>query len=344
MSDTIRYTLVTPVYNALPYLSECVESILSQTAPNWELILVDDGSTDGSAELCDRYAEIDRRIRAVHQANAGSAAARNRGLDMASGDWIAFFDADDWIERNCLETLSPCLDGGYDLILFAYEEVRGGKRLRPQGCRVRRELDRQDFELLVKDSIDTEKSGDFSPFRAQFWTKLYRTAFLRGHGIYADPELRMNQDVVFNLYVYTYAEKAVFLPEVLYHYRILPNSTCHRYSGEQVKLIRKTLYAIRQYVEVFHPGGEYALMYQKRILASLASACVLDFCHRDNPKPYRERRAEFLRLRDNEPYRSALNAKAIRSFSLQKQVCMWLLRFRLFGLLNFALRTLKYAE
>ena len=98
-------SIIVPVYNVKEYLAECVESIRRQTLSEIEIILVDDGSTDGSAELCDNYANMDKRIQALHQANGGSTRARNTGLSASKGDYIGFIDSDDWIEPNMYEEL-----------------------------------------------------------------------------------------------------------------------------------------------------------------------------------------------------------------------------------------------
>jgi glycosyltransferase involved in cell wall biosynthesis len=98
-------SVIVPVYNVMEYLQRCVESILSQTYNNLEVILVNDGSTDGSGELCDEFGRKDDRIRVIHQENAGVSAARNAGLDAALGEWIGFVDSDDWIEADMYKKL-----------------------------------------------------------------------------------------------------------------------------------------------------------------------------------------------------------------------------------------------
>lgn len=98
-------SVIVPVYNVKPYLEKCVDSIRNQTYQNLEIILIDDGSTDGSGALCEEYAKIDSRVVALHQKNAGQGAARNYGLEKAHGEWIGFVDADDWIDRNYYEKL-----------------------------------------------------------------------------------------------------------------------------------------------------------------------------------------------------------------------------------------------
>lgn len=90
----MKFTIVVPVYNVEKYLPDCVSSVLCQSFKDYEIILVDDGSTDGSGKLCDRYAEKDSRIKVIHQSNQGQAAARNAGIKVADGGYLFFFDAD----------------------------------------------------------------------------------------------------------------------------------------------------------------------------------------------------------------------------------------------------------
>jgi len=98
-------SIIIPVYNAKEYLRRCLDSILRQNYTNIEVLLIDDGSSDGSEAICDEYALLDKRIKVIHQKNTGVSAARNVGLDLAKGDYISFVDSDDWIENDLLETL-----------------------------------------------------------------------------------------------------------------------------------------------------------------------------------------------------------------------------------------------
>lgn len=100
-------SIIVPVYNVELYLDKCIQSILAQSYPNFELLLIDDGSSDGSKEICDKYAKLDSRIRVFHRINGGVSSARNAGLEKAKGDWIAFIDADDWVFPNFCRILWP---------------------------------------------------------------------------------------------------------------------------------------------------------------------------------------------------------------------------------------------
>ena len=100
-----RITVVVPVYKVEQYLVRCVDSILAQSYKNLEIILVDDGSPDKCGEMCDQYAELDNRVKVIHQKNQGLSAARNAGIDAATGDYISFIDSDDYVERRMIEVL-----------------------------------------------------------------------------------------------------------------------------------------------------------------------------------------------------------------------------------------------
>ena len=100
-----KVSVIVPVYNTRQYLGKCVESIIHQTYRHLEILLIDDGATDGSGELCDKYAEKDDRIRVVHQINKGISAARNKGLNLASGEYISLVDSDDYIEENIIKKM-----------------------------------------------------------------------------------------------------------------------------------------------------------------------------------------------------------------------------------------------
>ena len=124
MNDSVEISIVLPVYNVIDYLDECIKSILRQSNINFELIVVDDGSTDGSQILCDRYSESDSRIKVIHQKNAGLSAARNTGLNHAKGKYITFIDSDDFVGEKYIEVLYKIIiESCADISMCDYMEV-----------------------------------------------------------------------------------------------------------------------------------------------------------------------------------------------------------------------------
>lgn len=123
-------SVIVPVYNVRPYLEESLESVVSQTYQNLEILVIDDGSTDGSGEICDRFAENDSRIRVVHQENKGLGAARNVGLDLASGQVVSFLDSDDAFLPSAIEkALNAMIVTHADITLFKYKSVKTEGRM-----------------------------------------------------------------------------------------------------------------------------------------------------------------------------------------------------------------------
>lgn len=118
----MKFSIVVPVFNVEQYLSRCIESVLSQTFKDFELILVDDGSTDSSGAICDRYAEKDNRIRVIHKKNGGVSTARNTGIEISSGEYITFCDSDDYYKNMLLEIVAAYLeDSSVDLLSYNFD-------------------------------------------------------------------------------------------------------------------------------------------------------------------------------------------------------------------------------
>lgn len=134
-----KISVIVPVYNSGKFLHRCVDSILSQTYPEFELFLVDDGSTDDSPEICDAYAAGDSRVHVIHQPNQGQSVARNNAIDRMTGDWVLFVDSDDWIHRESLERLyNAAMEHNTKISIAGYAETTGAEpeilpeQLRPE--------------------------------------------------------------------------------------------------------------------------------------------------------------------------------------------------------------------
>ena len=131
-------SIIIPVYNVEKFLPQCIDSILAQTYKDFELILVDDGSPDGSPAICDSYAQRDERVRVIHQKNAGVSAARNNGIEHAKSEWISFVDSDDWVEPSYIEDFHLDEDDA-DMIVqgLEYYDNRNGqffKQIKVNNC------------------------------------------------------------------------------------------------------------------------------------------------------------------------------------------------------------------
>ena len=217
MKDTPLITVIVPVYNILEYLPRCVHSITAQTYQNLEIILVDDGSTDGTGALCDELAAEDRRIRVYHKENGGSSSARNLALKHASGEYVGFVDSDDYIAPGMYQRL---MDGIRKFSVSAAQtgrdEIDEKGNVLPNICEPPKE------PLMIEESRFMEElllhRGDCS-----FCTKLIRRDLFREDGF---PPDRLNEDFHLLVRMLPRMEKLVSLPEQYYHvfYRVGSNS------------------------------------------------------------------------------------------------------------------------
>lgn len=201
MMGYIMISVIIPVYNSAPYLEQCLNSVLSQTYPNLEVICVDDGSTDISKHIIQKFVEEDSRVILVSQPNSGVSTARNAGLDIAHGEYITFVDSDDEIEPDMYETL-------LDLLLRYKADIAhcGYKKMHLDGT-VKDVLGTG--ELLVQDSSEASKcliTGQH--FVGSPCTKLYKQELFSN--IRFVPELKINEDVLVNAQLFNRAQKIVF--------------------------------------------------------------------------------------------------------------------------------------
>lgn len=182
------YSVVIPVYEAKDSLNRCVRSWLNQTEPNLELILVDDGSTDGSGELCEQLAREDGRIRVIHQENAGVSAARNAGIRAAAGEFLMFTDSDDYVEADCLKRMSTARrEQDSDLVICGFHHLYDGADI----LKIPGETRTCEMERFAGDFLELyEKSYLNMP-----WNKLFRRKWLGQF----DTSLSLGEDLLFNL-------------------------------------------------------------------------------------------------------------------------------------------------
>lgn len=182
-------SIIVPVYNAEKYLNRCIDSILSQTMTDFELLLIDDGSKDNSGRICDEYAEKDARVRVFHKPNGGVSSARNLGLDNAKGKWITFVDADDRCSCDYLEHLLSKVDDDTDLIIsyaVICDSMVGGEKAEvyPEY-----RVNETNFERLF---VDSDMHWHTSP-----WAKLYRANIIYENGIRFNEMMHIGEDADF---------------------------------------------------------------------------------------------------------------------------------------------------
>ena len=215
-----KISVVVPVYNAEAYLEKCLNSILGQTYENLEIILVNDGSTDRSAEIIENYKNKDPRIVVINKENGGVSSARNRGIDVATGKFIIFVDADDYIENNMFETLEEDLfKNNVDISMCGYRNVDvNGNILYESKPMDEKYFDAATFKRYLFKS-------DY--FRDHIWNKLFRLEIIKEHNIRFNEDIHIKENVLFLLDFSKYAFRYSFGNEMLYNFLYNPNGQIH---------------------------------------------------------------------------------------------------------------------
>ncbi|SCH19957.1 glycosyltransferase family 2 protein [Romboutsia sp. 1001713B170207_170306_H8] len=218
MSKT-KVSIIVPIYNAERDLKCCIDSILSQTFEDIEVILVNDGSTDKSREICDEYAIKDKRIILIHKKNQGVSSARNLGIKESTGDYIMFCDSDDWIESDCIEKLySKIKDSNADIIYSGVyrEEYTNGKKIQDKVSGVSEEIfiKKEDFDKYLDYIIESIKSPFLSPC-----AKLYNASIIRNNNLKFDIDMVCFEDFCFNLKFLQNTKSMYLSKDIKYHYR-----------------------------------------------------------------------------------------------------------------------------
>lgn len=222
-----KVTVVIPVYNTKEYLEKCVSSIIEQTYQNIEVLLVDDGSTDGSSDLCDVLAEKDKRVRVIHKINGGAATARNLGIDEAEGKYIMFVDSDDWLDTDAVKTLVEHADkNDLDVIRFNYVREFEGKQLVKRNTFLEERVYSGDECLKVCRQILGLTGNELAHpesmnFLASSGFNMYRKSILQNTGARFIPiqEIGSFVDGLFNFSVFMNVRRFEFIDKPYYHYR-----------------------------------------------------------------------------------------------------------------------------
>lgn len=241
-------SIIMPVFNSASYLKKAIQCIMNKVFQR-ELILMDDGSTDGSSEICDEYAEKDERIIVFHQNNQGMCVARNKAIDLARGKYIAFMDNDDSCKKDMLEKSYEAAEKyGADLVKFGREAIvidKSGKIYERQ----ERKLDFSEYDRdgIRKNFITLRKKGVFSPV----WDGLYKKELILQNNILFDETLRYGEeDTIFCMQAVSVAEKLVLIPGIYYiHYIRLSHSASTKITDKALEKYFVSLQVMKTVME-----------------------------------------------------------------------------------------------
>lgn len=327
-------SIIVPVYKVPEtFLRQCIKSLIQQTLRDIEIILVDDGSPDRCGDICEEYALHDPRVKVIHKNNGGLSAARNTGFWAASGNFIMFVDADDWIEPDMCKVMYQ----------YAIE-----KKVQLVQCGLVREYKKKTktYTLpLEKGKIYSGKECanlraqllDFNANLATAYAKLIDRTFLLKKQIIHDEELKQGAEgLEFNFRLFKALESASFLDNTFYHYRYNPFSISAKTDEYNNQLVLKCFNKIKQMI-LDDPDREMLMKcFYNRMIYVIVSTVISGYFHPDYNKTYKNRKKGFLKYLCHPLIQETIKNANFKNISIQRKIIMFLIRYKIFPLLYLA--------
>lgn len=252
MTNTSLISIIVPVYNTESYLRNAIDSVLRQKYKNWELILVDDGSTDGSGRICDEYSENDSRIRVLHKSNSGVSDTRNKGLEIAKGEWIFFLDSDDNLFPNSLSNMIEwSKDADMVVGVFLMNITDPQRQFQERDSKAKKFIDKiVDAKGFVKSMINKKLS-----IAPTVFPKLYKTNIIRQNNLHYAADIYYAEDQLFLAqYVCCKETKSIHINNKIpvYQYNIWPGNATSKMEGKFNNRLFTDFVGFNRIYETYH--------------------------------------------------------------------------------------------
>lgn len=308
-----KISIIVPVYLSEPFLNQCVESLISQTLKEIEIILVNDGSPDNSLKICEYYSFNDQRVKIIDKKNGGAADALNRGTYAAEGDYLMYLDADDWVEQEtCEEALKAAVSYNADIVIWSYLNEYQNKTSKaiPEYDSVM--VFESEYLLnLRRRMIGLVGSELKNPIRTDSinagWAKLYRrTLFADKINYWVNSDIIGSSDVFFNIQIFSKSHKVVYINKFYNHYRRSnPNSLTANYNDTLFQKSLRLFELIENFISINKLGIEFNNALNNRIALSTINN-VLSICSPKNSSSNFEKLKNIKKVLNNPIYNTAL--------------------------------------
>lgn len=334
-----RISIIVPAYNIENYIKQCVDSLINQTYPNIEIIIVDDGSKDNTGYICDNYLS-DTRVKVIHTANKGIASARNTGISISTGEYIMFVDGDDWIGTDtCEKAVKAAEDNGSDLVMWSYTREYGNVSYRKNIYEEMMFFNNNDINKLFKRIIGLENEELRKPENADAlstaWCKLYKKEIILNNKIafISTKEVGPTEDLLFNVNIMPYIKRAVFINEWLYHYRKTNNaSLTASYRANMFTQLLESFGYIESLLKNFNLYEEYSQALNNRICFSIIGI-GLNELNSNNDKKFIQRIKYLNNVLSSEKYETAFEKFQLISLPLKWKAFFLCAKYRALPLL-----------
>lgn len=303
LSHKVKVSIIVPVYNVEKYLDRCMRSLLTQTLQDIEIILIDDGSPDGSGKKCDEYSRQDNRIKVIHKKNEGLGYARNSGMEIATGEYVAFVDSDDFVAHEMYEIMyaKACEKDMDALFAGYYIYSRSGKVTRMQ--EVSQEIiydDKKNRDNYLLQMIGSKPAyPKDSHFTMSVWRGIYKLDIIKKNKCRFPSERKViSEDIVFHIHFLHYATTIGMIPNCFYYYCENELSLTHLYREDRFEKVLKLLLTISDLFEKYRICDEN-YEYRDRLLLARARGAIRNVCNHADELGHCKTNKEIKKILDN---------------------------------------------
>lgn len=308
-----KISIVVPVYKVEKYIEKCLLGLTNQTFRDLEIILVDDGSPDNCGAICDKFAETDKRIKVIHKANGGVSAARNDGLEAATGQYVIFMDSDDYVPGTaCADLFAEAERTDADVVVGDVYQVLGEQEKYTKFYDYPFVSDDPAFktELIRADFFRNycpcpPKEGAAFGYGGP-WNKLVKRSLLMDHNIRFDLRVKgLYDDILYTAHVLANASKVAYIQKPVYCYRLVTGSLTQSYRPNMPEIASAIIGAFQEFIRLHGIDGRFDTAFHALVIRMLHYSIPRYYCNKSNPKNIFELSKELKRIMKSPEYAQA---------------------------------------
>lgn len=323
-----KVSVIIPVYNVENYIEECLNSVINQTYKNLEIILVDDGSPDGSGKICDEYAIKDERIKVIHKENGGLSSARNVALDIATGDYVAFVDSDDYVDENTFSQAVESLEQTEaDVCMFSHRAVTENGEVDYKLPLDKSVYEKEEIKNVILPLFIGQKDGTEPILLGLVCRQVFRRDKIGTLRFRSEREYYA-EDVVFDLEFYVKANKLCVINKPYYNYRYVPYSLSNKYRNNLFEKLIKLINFKKEIVEK-HKIEDCNQRINRSVFRAVIGGCLNIKKAPELSK--KQKKAKIKEIVENELVKTSI--KKVKTKGLKEKALIVLLKLKLSSLI-----------
>lgn len=332
-----KVSIIIPVYNAEKFLGKCINSVLTQTYENWEIIIIDDGSTDNSEKIYNEFAKNDNRFKVYYQDNKGVSAARNFGINIAQGKYIIFIDADDWIEKDFIDRMIEVIEKEKaDMVQCNFYYVRNDtfekrKHISPNYS-IRENLEELQLDILYREYEEKKNHNSVGAIRS-VWGKIFKASILKE--IKFNENIDIFEDGIFILYALQMMKKVVLIDEYLYYYRITEVSSNIKFKTDFDKKVLIIFKEMQNFVTKYKKDEKFIKCFYIMIFEMISATLEKDIFNIHNKSNKKEKIIRLKNFIQQNYCKTSLKQINKKDLNKNQKLLIFLLNSKLYSIIYY---------